>query len=230
MALRPKKPTTVPFSGNSPLPNGQAIHVAVVEADPRLRERLASFIKQAEGFSCVGVCGNGEDALRDLPCVCPDVVLMDASLPGMSGIECLQALKQRLPQTHVVMHTVDQQGVYLFDALKAGASGYLLKGTAGPRLLGALREASQGGLPFTRQMAQQVQDHFRQLAPTSNELDLLAPRQVETLRLLSQGLPYKQIASRMGISLDTVREYVKSIYTKFHVNSRTGAVLKFLRR
>lgn len=194
-----------------------------------LRETLASFIGQAEGFSCAGAYGDAEAALAEVPRLKPDVVLMDIGLPGVSGIECAQSLKRSVPQTQIVMHTVYDEGDFLFDALKAGASGYLLKRTTGTRLLEALRQACEGGMPFTRQMAEQVQDYFRQLGRNVNELDRLAPREAETLRFLAEGLPYKQIADRMGISLETVRQYVKAIYHKLHVNSRTEAVVKFLR-
>ena len=223
------EPKSVP-PGLRPSPAHRAVtRVAVVEDDRQLRDTIASFIGQAEGFSCVGSYGTGEAALAEVPRVKPDVVLMDIGLPGVSGIECAQALKGSAPQTQIVMHTVYDEGDFLFDALKAGASGYLLKRTTGARLLEALREAGQGGMPFTRQMAQQVQDYFRQLRQNVNELDQLAPREAETLRYLAEGLPYKQVADHMGISLETVRQYVKAIYTKLHVNSRTEAVVKFLR-
>jgi RNA polymerase sigma factor (sigma-70 family) len=216
--------------GMRPSPAHRAVtRVAVVEDDRQLRDTIASFIGQANGFSCVGSYGSGEDALAEVPRVKPDVVLMDIGLPGLSGIECAQALKGSAPQTQIVMHTVYDEGDFLFDALRAGASGHLLKRTTGARLLEALREACEGGMPFTRQMAQQVQDYFRQLGREVNELDQLAPREAEALRLLAEGLPYKQIADRMGISLETVRQYIKAIYTKLHVNSRTEAVVKFLR-
>ena len=216
--------------GMRPSPAHRAVtRVAVVEDDRQLRDTIASFIGQANGFSCVGSYGSGEDALAEVPRVKPDVVLMDIGLPGLSGIECAHALKGSAPQTQIVMHTVYDEGDFLFNALKAGASGYLLKRTTGGRLLEALREACDGGMPFTRQMAQQVQDYFRQLGQNVNELDLLAPREAEALRLLAEGLPYKQIADRMGISLETVRQYIKAIYSKLHVNSRTEAVVKYLR-
>jgi DNA-binding NarL/FixJ family response regulator len=207
----------------------RVISVAVVEDDRLLREAVASFIAKADGFSCVGSYGTAENALVDLPRVNPDVVLMDISLPGMSGIECVHALKGSLPQIQIVMHTVYDEGDFLFNALKAGASGYLLKRTTGSRLLEALREACDGGMPFTPQMAKQVQDYFRQLGQKADELALLAPREAEALRYLAEGLLYKQIADRMGISLETVRQYIKAIYAKLHVNSRTEAVVKFLR-
>ena len=201
----------------------------MVEDDRQLRETIASFIGRADGFSCVGSYASGEDALAEVPRVKPDVLLMDIGLPGLSGIECARVLKGSAPQTQIVMHTVYDEGDFLFDALKAGASGYLLKRTTGAGLLEALREACAGGMPFTPQMARQVQDYFRQLGQHVNELHLLAPREGEALRYLAEGLLYKQIADRMGISLETVRQYIKAIYVKLHVNSRTEAVVKYLR-
>ena len=229
MASRSNEPKPAPLAGRASSGTRPVIRVAVVEDDRQLRETLSSFIGQADGFLCAGSYANGEDALAQVPRVKADVVLMDIGLPGLSGIECAQALKGSAPQTQIVMHTVYDEGDFLFDALRAGASGYLLKRTTGARLLEALREAGRGGMPFTRQMAQQVQDYFRQLGRNVNDLDQLAPRESETLRYLAEGLLYKQIADRMGISLETVRQYVKAIYTKLHVNSRTEAVVKFLR-
>jgi DNA-binding NarL/FixJ family response regulator len=208
----------------------RVIRVAIVEDDQALRETLAAFIGKADGFTCLGSFATAESALAEIPQLKPDVVLMDIGLPGLSGTECARELKQRIPQTQIVMHTVYDEGDFLFNALKAGASGYLLKRTTGAHLLAALREARDGGMPFTRQMAQQVQDYFRKLGQKVNELELLAPRESETLKHLAEGLPYKQIADRMGISLETVRQYVKAIYTKLHVNSRTEAVVKYLAR
>ncbi len=216
--------------GRTPAGARRTIRVAIVEDDRPLRETLASFIGKSEGFACVGNFATAESALTEIPQLKPDVVLMDIVLPGLSGTECARELKQRIPQTQIVMHTVYDEGDFLFNALRAGASGYLLKRTTGPRLLEALREAVEGGMPFTRQMAEQVQNYFRHLGRTVNELDQLAPREAETLKHLAEGLPYKQIADRMGISLETVRQYVKAIYTKLHVNSRTEAVVKYLGR
>jgi DNA-binding NarL/FixJ family response regulator len=230
MASRSNEMKVVPTAARgSPGPR-RVIRVAVVEDDRQLRETLKAFIEDAGGFSCVGSFGNGEAALAEIPRLKPDVVLMDIGLPGKSGIECAQVLKRAMPETQIVMHTVYDEGDFLFNALKAGASGYLLKRTTGTRLLESLREAVQGGMPFTRQMADQVQNYFRQLGRVVNELEQLAPREAETLKFLAEGLPYKQIADRMGISLETVRQYVKAIYTKLHVNSRTEAVVKFLGR
>lgn len=230
VASKSNETKAVPTAARGSAGLRRVIRVAVVEDDRPLRETLKAFIEDADGFSCVGSFGNGETALAEIPRLKPDVVLMDIGLPGKSGIECAQALKRTLPETHIVMHTVYDEGDFLFNALKAGASGYLLKRTTGNRLLEALREACDGGMPFTRQMAQQVQDYFRRLGRSMNELGSLAPREAETLRHLADGLAYKQIADRMQISLETVRQYVKAIYTKLHVNSRTEAVVKYLGR
>jgi len=144
MALRSNEPKTASTAGRAPAGARPVIRVAVVEDDRQLRDTLSSFIGQAEGFSCTGSYANGEDALAQIPRAKADVVLMDIGLPGLSGIECAQALKRSIPQTQIVMHTVYDEGDFLFEALKAGASGYLLKRTTGARLLEALREAGEG--------------------------------------------------------------------------------------
>ncbi len=153
------------MAGRTASASRRAIRVAVVEDDRALRETLASFIGKAEGFTCLGSYATAEAALSEIPRLKPDVVLMDIGLPGQSGIECAKALKLHLPQTQIVMHTVYDEGDFLFNALKAGASGYLLKRATGAHLLDALREACAGGMPFTRQMAEQVQNYFRGLGP-----------------------------------------------------------------
>jgi DNA-binding NarL/FixJ family response regulator len=229
MAAKPNTPNTAAPAAPAPVA-GTVVRVAVVEDDPLLRETIMAFLQRANGFSCVGGYLDAETALAQIPCVKPDVVLMDIGLPGMSGIECARALKNLLPGTPIVMLTVYDEGDYLFASLQAGASGYLLKRTPGPRLLEAVREACQGGLPLTRQMAVKVQNYFLQLGRHQAEVNALAPREKETLQRLAEGLRYKEIATLMGISLDTVRQNVRSIYAKLHVNSRTEAVVKYLRR
>jgi DNA-binding NarL/FixJ family response regulator len=191
---------------------------------------MVALIQEAEGFACVGSFADGESALARIPSINPDIALMDIGLPGMSGIECAHALSVASPELPIVMLTVYDEGDYLFDALRAGASGYLLKRTPAPRLFQALREACQGGLPLSRQMATRVQDYFQEQRRSRTEISSLSPREQETLRHLAEGLRYKEIADALGISLDTVRQYVRGIYSKMHVSSRTEAVVKYLRR
>ena len=202
--------------------------ICMVEVDSRVREALGDFINQSENFRCVRTFPDGESALAELPSLKPDLVLMDIRLPGMSGIECVSALKALMPATPIIMLTVYDEGDYLFDSLKAGASGYLLKRAIGDKLLDAMQEARAGGLPLTRHMAAKVGQYFQKFGKSQTEVHTLTPREQEVLQLLADGFRYKEIAGVMGISLDTVREHARRIYSKLHVSSRTEAVVKYL--
>jgi len=216
-------PATTTVAAKSP-----TARVVVVEDDSNLRKTMIAFINRSPGFCCAGTFADGEAALVDIPKLKPDVVLMDIGLPGMSGIECVSALKAVMPATPIIMLTVYDEGDYLFDSLKAGASGYLLKRTIGDKLLEAMQEARAGGLPLTRHMAAKVGHYFQRFGKSQNEVNTLTPREQETLQLLADGFRYKEIAGVMGISLDTVREHARRIYSKLHVSSRTEAVVKYL--
>lgn len=201
--------------------------VAIVEDDARVREELARLINRAPGFGCLGSYPDGETALAEIPRQKPDVVLMDINLPGMSGIECVRRLKAAYPSVQIVMLTVYDEVGQLFKSLMAGACGYLLKRTPADKLLEAIKEARMGGAPMTRKIARKVVQYFHQLGVTSPEMSTLSKREQETLALLAEGFRYKEIADKLGISFNTVREYVHSIYQKLHVTSRTEAVLKY---
>jgi DNA-binding NarL/FixJ family response regulator len=203
--------------------------VAIVEDDLRIREELAKLIDRAENFSCVGMYGDAETALSEIPAHKPDVVLMDINLPGMSGIECVRRLKTAFPTVQIVMLTVYDEVGQLFQSLMAGACGYLLKRTPSDKLLEAITEARMGGAPMTRKIARKVVQYFHQLGVASPEAAKLSKREQETLAFLAEGFRYKEIADKMGISFNTVREYVHSIYRKLHVTSRTEAVVKYQR-
>jgi DNA-binding NarL/FixJ family response regulator len=203
--------------------------VAIVEDDPRIREELAKLINRAENFRCVGTYGDAESALSEIPGHKPDVVLMDINLPGISGIECVRRLKASFPTVQIVMLTVYDEVGQLFQSLMAGACGYLLKRTPSDKLLEAITEARMGGAPMTRKIARKVVQYFHQLGVASPEAATLSRREQETLALLAEGFRYKEIAEKMGISFNTVREYVHSIYRKLHVTSRTEAVVKYQR-
>ena len=195
-----------------------------------MREELAKLVDRAAGFECRGLYPDGETALADIPRQKPDVVLMDINLPGMSGIECVRNLKAALPSVQIIMLTVYDEVGQLFHSLMAGACGYLLKRTSPDKLLEAITEARLGGAPMTRKIARKVVQYFHQLGAAATESDQLSKREQETLALLSEGFRYKEIADKMGISFNTVREYVHSIYQKLHVTSRTEAVMKLQRR
>jgi DNA-binding NarL/FixJ family response regulator len=206
------------------------ITVSIVEDNDKLRGTLVRVIARADGFSCVSQHGSAEDALKELPSVKPNVVLMDINLPGMNGVECVRQLKKILPQTNVMMLTVYEDTENIFNALAAGASGYMLKRTPGAELLEAIREVQRGGSPMTTHIARKVVQSFQRSAGTDDPTATLSEREQQVLDLLSQGLIYKEIAEKIGISYETVHTYVRRIYEKLQVRTRTEAVAKFLRR
>ena len=206
------------------------ITVSIVEDNDQLRATLARVIGRAEGFQCLSQHGNAEDALKDIPNVRPAVVLMDINLPGMNGVECARQLKQLLPATQVMMLTVYEDTENIFKALAAGASGYMLKRTPRAELLDAIREVHRGGSPMTTHIARKVVQSFQKPAAAAEATENLSPREAEVLDLLSQGLIYKEISDKLGISYETVHTYIRRIYEKLQVRTRTEAVAKFLRR
>ena len=206
------------------------ITFSIVEDNDQLRGTLARVIGRAEGFECISHYGNAEEALKDLPNVRPEVVLMDINLPGMNGVECVRQLKQLLPQTQVMMLTVYEDTEIIFKALAAGASGYMLKRTPREELLEAIREVHRGGSPMTTHIARKVVQSFQKVPTTPEATENLSPREAEVLDLLSQGLIYKEISDKLGISYETVHTYIRRIYEKLQVRTRTEAVAKFLRR
>lgn len=207
-----------------------AITVSIVEDNDNLRETLARVLARADGLSCVSQYANAEDALKDLPSVKPEVVLMDINLPGMNGVECVRKLKQLLPMTQVMMLTVYEDTENIFNALAAGASGYMLKRTPRDELLEAIREVKKGGSPMTTHIARKVVQSFQRAAPSAPNTENLSDREQQVLDLLSQGLIYKEIAEKLGISYETVHTYIRRIYEKLQVRTRTEAVAKFLRK
>ena len=206
------------------------ITVSIVEDNDKLRETLARVLNRADGFRCVSHYANAEDALKDLPQAKPDVVLMDINLPGMNGVECVRQLKKILPEIQVMMLTVYEDTENIFNALAAGANGYMLKRTASKELLEAIREVHRGGSPMTMHIARKVVQSFQQTAVTAQPAENLSEREQQVLDLLSQGLMYKEIAEKLGISYETVHTYIRRIYEKLQVRTRTEAVAKFLRR
>lgn len=207
-----------------------SIQVAVVEDDEEIRANLTHRIGGSAGFSLVKAYGDAETALADLPRRQPDVVLMDINLPGMDGVECVRQLKLKMPDSQFVMLTVYEDSNRLFKSLVAGASGYLLKRTTPAKLLEAIKEAHSGGSPMTPQIARKVVQHFQQMPAPSSELQRLTPRENDVLNQLAKGFRYKEIVDNLGISSGTLHSYIRSIYEKLHVHSRTEAVVKFLGR
>ena len=205
------------------------IIVALVEDDKTLRESLADFIASRKNMRCAGAFASGEDALREIPKIAPDVVLMDLHLPGMSGIDCARELKSRLPDTQIVMLTMFKEPEKIFAALRAGASGYLLKRAAATELASAIEQVHAGGSPITPEIARHVVRFFQQQTEAPRAIEgHLTDRERELLSLLARGRQYKEIADQLGISGDTVRSHIRRIYKKLQVHSRTEAAVKFL--
>jgi DNA-binding NarL/FixJ family response regulator len=207
-----------------------AITISIVEDNEQLRGTLYRLLNKAEGFKCISEYGTAEAALEGLPKDNPKVVLMDINLPGINGVECVRRLKQIAPGIAAVMLTAYEDTENIFNALAAGATGYLLKRAPRAELLDAIREVNRGGSPMTTHIARKVVQSF-QKAPVSQETgEALSGREQEVLDFLSQGLMYKEIADKLGISYETVHTYIRRIYEKLQVRTRTEAVAKFLRR
>lgn len=205
------------------------ISVAIVEDNAGIRKNLEWLVSESPGFRCVCACGSAEEALKIIPRKLPDVVLMDIHLPNLSGIECTSRLKLLLPKLLVIMITVYTDTDKIFSALRAGASGYLLKRSSPEKILEAITDVSKGGAPMTSEIARKVVEVFNTPQPAAGEGDSnLTRREQEILELLSKGYANKEIAQNLNISFDTVRWHLKQIYEKIHVRSRTEAVAKFL--
>jgi DNA-binding NarL/FixJ family response regulator len=206
------------------------ITVSIVEDNEQLRGTLARVLNRSEGFRCVSQYGDAETALVGLPKDGPEVVLMDINLPGLNGVECTRQLKQALPRVSIIMLTVYEDTENIFNALAAGASGYLLKRTKSNELLEAIREVHRGGSPMTTHIARKVVQSFQKVGPSPQPTENLSQREQEVLDCLSHGFLYKEIAEKLGISYETVHTYIRRIYEKLQVRTRTEAVAKFLRR
>ena len=204
--------------------------VAIVEDDSGLRAQLERILKSAPGLCCVCVFSSGEKALAGMEAVQPDVILMDINLPGVSGIECVARLRKNLSDAHVIMLTVYEDSDRIFQALQAGADGYLVKSSPTDDLLRAIEDVHQGGAPMSSHIARKVIRQFRQTEPPHDETANLAKREREVLDLLSSGYAYKEIADQLGIGTETVKTYVKGVCKKLHVRNRLEAVARFGRK
>jgi DNA-binding NarL/FixJ family response regulator len=200
------------------------IRVAIVEDTKDIREGLEMLVNASEGFSCSHVCPTAEDAMEKLPLDPPDVVLMDINLPGMSGPECVKKLKPLCPKTQFLMCTVYEEDEHIFESLKAGATGYILKKTPPSKLLEAITDICNGGSPMTGGIARRVIASFS--PPATNAASELSAREYEILESLAKGYRYKEIADKLFISIDTVRSHIRNIYEKLQVHSRTEALNK----
>jgi DNA-binding NarL/FixJ family response regulator len=202
--------------------------VAIVEDNPSIRQSLQEWVDSAPEYKCVGTCGDAETALVEVPRLKPDVVLMDIHLPGESGIACTARLKSLMPKLQVIVVTVYRDRELLFQALKAGACGYLLKRSSPEELLRAIAEVRSGGAPMTGEIARMVVETFQKPAAEIPDLAELSPRETELLDLVAKGLTNKEIGPKLNISYDTVRAHLRRIYEKLHVRCRTEAVMKYL--
>jgi len=208
---------------------GDVLEVVVVEDDFGLRSGLKLLLDGSPGFRCRGAFGSAEDALRGLGTRAPDAMLLDIQLPGVRGSEAVASFVERYPTSTVVMLTMYADDETVFEALCNGASGYLLKKTPPERLLEAVREAVDGGSPMSPEIARRVVALFRRLPPPSPPDHDLTPQELRVLSLLAEGSSYQAVADRLGITINTVRKYVRAVYDKLHVHSKSEAVAKALR-
>jgi DNA-binding NarL/FixJ family response regulator len=199
--------------------------ISIVEDDEIIRKSLERLLNRSSDFCCVGSYASAEEGLEAIPLDVPDIVIMDINLPGMNGVECVRRLKPLCPAVHIVMLTIYDNLERVFEALRAGAVGYLLKQTRPEELLQALKEVGQGGAPMSSQIARMVVQAFH-AEPPADDFRSLSERERIVLDYLAQGLQNKEIADKLGVGYDTVRTYVRRIYDKLHVHSRAQAVAK----
>jgi DNA-binding NarL/FixJ family response regulator len=203
------------------------ITVSIIEDDASVRQILTGWIDTAKGFHCLSAYGSAESAVASLPQEAPDILLVDINLPGMNGIECVCRLKPLIPKTQFLMLTVYADTDHIFDALAAGASGYLLKETGCEELIASLKLTHKGGAAMTSQIARKVVQSFHQPQPENPEPQGLTPREQAVLKLLARGDYYKEIAESLGVSVNTIATHVHNIYKKLHVRTRARAIAKY---
>lgn len=203
------------------------IKVGIVEDNRILSEGFETLINRTAGMECICTCMTVGEALKKIPSAAPDVVLMDIQLPDGTGIECTAKIKEQLPSIKIVVVTVYDDSDRIFQALQAGACGYLLKRTKPERIVEAIRQALEGDVPMTPEIAQKVIGHFRAQAEMESGMENLTPRETEVLQYVMQGLVNKDIAKRMGVTIAAVKFHLQHIYDKLQVHSRTEAALKF---
>lgn len=203
-----------------------SITLAIVEDLDEVRDGLKNFISLSQDFKVLNTFKTAEDAVVDLPKLKPDIVIMDINLPGMNGIECIRQVKDKSPGTQFMMFTVYENDEKVFEALKAGASGYLLKNTGLVQLIESLKELHNGGSPMSANIARKLVTLFRTGQKETTNLEILSNRENEILQLLAKGLLYKEIADQLAISVSTVRQHIHHIYEKLHVQNRTEAINK----
>jgi DNA-binding NarL/FixJ family response regulator len=204
----------------------QRIRVSIVEDEPEICRMLQELLRQDGNMELCSIHGSAEDAMERLPDHCPDVVVMDINLPGRNGIECVRQLRTLCPQGQFLMFTVHDDDQRVFEALKAGANGYILKGSTPDEVLAAIRELHGGGAPMSAPVARRVVAHLRPAGGNEQAIELTL-REKEVLDLLAQGLLYKEIADSLAISMGTIKQHIHRIYEKLHVQNRTEAVVRY---
>jgi DNA-binding NarL/FixJ family response regulator len=204
------------------------IKVTVVEDIPELRNGLVSLLQWDDRFEAVSSHNDAESAVDHIIAMQPDIVVMDINLPGMNGIECIKKIKGDCPGTQFIMFTIYEDDEHLFDALEAGASGYVLKKASQQKILDSLEELHKGGAPMSNSIARKVINRFKK--PETNDFLNITEREKEILSLLGKGLLYKEIAEQLHITTGTVKQHLHKIYEKLHVQNRTEAILKFNRQ
>jgi len=203
-----------------------ALRVAIVEDDARWRSNLGLLLRETADLECVGSYSSGEAAVADLPRRRPQVVLMDINLPKMSGVECTRQLRALLPEVQIVMLTVYDDSDRIFQALQMGASGYLLKRASADEILQAIQDVVRGGAPMSAYIARKVVQSFQKPAPPGRPDEVLSKRESDVLEYVARGFSDKEVAEALGLTPATVRSYLKTIYSKLHVHSRTQAIAK----
>jgi len=204
------------------------ISIAIVEDDHAVRASLLTMLQHAPDCHCLGDFGSAEEALRKLPALRPDVVLMDINLPRLSGVECVRQLNELLPATQILMLTLQEDADSIFNSLAAGASGYLLKPVRVAELVAAIKDVSRGGVPMTSIIARKAAQSFKQAGPARNEAGRLSLREQGVLNALAKGYSSKETADLLGINCGMVQTHIERIYQKLHVQSRGQAVAKYL--
>jgi len=207
----------------------QPIRVSIIEDDRATREGLGILINGTPGYACVGTYGSVEEALRSMGHNIPDVLLLDIHLPGMLGSEGVKVIREMCSSVQILMLTIDAEQEQVFESICNGACGYLLKKTPPARLLEAIREAHQGGAPMSPEIARKVVTLFQKTGPPEKLDRHLTPHEVRLLRMLADGYSYQATADRLDVSVNTIRNYIRSIYDKLHVHSKSEAVSKALR-
>jgi DNA-binding NarL/FixJ family response regulator len=203
-----------------------SISLAIVEDIDEVREGLHQFISLNSGFKVLDTFKTAEEAIYELPKLKPEIVIMDINLPGINGIDCIKEVKNKIPQTQFMMFTVYENDEKVFEALKAGASGYLLKNTGLMQLIEALKELHDGGSPMSANIARKLVNVFQTQEKNKIPVEALSNRENEVLQQLAKGLLYKEIAEKLSISTSTIRQHIHKIYEKLHVQNRTEAINK----